>query len=61
VATEHEGGGKHVGPFDRSKPEVGEVTLEQATRILNEKGFNRLIHVRRDLKTGKILDLFLRE
>jgi beta-lactam-binding protein with PASTA domain len=43
------------------KPRVEEISLEAAQKVLNEKGFTRTIQVRRDLRTGKIIDLFLRE
>jgi hypothetical protein len=47
------------GPSKR--PVVEEINLESALRILNQKGFDRLIQVSRDPKTGHIIDVVLRE
>lgn len=61
MASSTEDKGDKEAAYDRARPEVEEVTIQQATRVLREKGFNRVIQVRRDPSTGKILDLFLRE
>jgi hypothetical protein len=54
--------GANYRPAKREpKPQVEEIDLETALKVINEKGFSRTIQVRRELRTGKIIDLFLRE
>ena len=45
----------------KDRPVVEEITIETAKRILDQKGFKRLIQVSRDPRTGHIIDLVLRE
>jgi hypothetical protein len=53
-----------AGEKDQGKgraPIIEEVTLESAQRILNAEGFHRVIQISRDPRSGKIIDLVLRE
>ena len=51
-----------VGYKDRPlSPIVEEISLESAERILKQEGFNRVIQISRDPKSGQIVDLLLRE